>query len=47
MFNSGGTLGINFIHLFILTQMCTKKLVKMCAKFWKNMFTGFRFMDFG
>ena len=35
-----------FIYLFILTQMCTKRLVKMCAKYWEILLTSFWFMDF-
>ena len=26
--------------------MCTKRFVNISAKFWENMLTGFRFMDF-
>ena len=33
MFSSGGTLRI---ILIFLTQMCTKRLVNMCGKFWES-----------
>ena len=37
MFNSGDTLRIIFSFL---TQMCTKRLVNIRVKFWKNILTG-------
>ena len=43
LFNSWGTIKIVFIFL---TQMCTKRFVNISAKFWENMLTCFRFMDF-
>ena len=46
MFNTGDTIKILFIAIFIFNQMCTKRLVNMCQKFWENMPTGFWFMDF-
>ena len=33
-------------YFYFLTQMCIKRIVNMCAKFWENMLTGIRFMDF-
>ena len=36
MFNAGGTLRIISLFVFFLTQMCTKRLMNMCAKFWEN-----------
>ena len=46
MFNTGDTIKILFIVIFIFNQMCTKRLVNMCEKFWENMPTGFWLMDF-
>lgn len=34
------------IYFLLLTQICTKRHVNMCAKFWKNMMISLWFMDY-
>ena len=51
MINSGDTLRVIFVFIYLFiylffTEMCTKRLLNMCAKIWENILPGFWFMGF-